>query len=90
MSVSLQPLQASKRDTSPDILRGFALAGVLFMFCASKTNWSPGDVKFHLRVRDSSLVKAIGQTLHLQFYCTNLKQSHYPKNLWRLKQPAVF
>ena len=35
MSNSLQPLTASKRDRSLDILRGFALAGVLFIFCVS-------------------------------------------------------
>ena len=35
MSVSLQPLQTSKRDISLDVLRGFALAGVLLMFCTS-------------------------------------------------------
>ncbi len=35
MSISLQPLQAIKRDTSLDVLRGFALAGVLFIFCTS-------------------------------------------------------
>ena len=31
----LQPLSASNRDKSLDILRGFALAGVLFIFCVS-------------------------------------------------------
>ena len=35
MSTLLQPLSASNRDKSLDILRGFALAGVLFIFCAS-------------------------------------------------------
>lgn len=35
MSSSLQPLQASNRDRNLDILRGFALAGVLFIFCIS-------------------------------------------------------
>jgi uncharacterized protein len=35
MSHSLQPLSASNRDRSLDILRGFALAGVLFIFCVS-------------------------------------------------------
>jgi uncharacterized protein len=44
MSRSLQPLAASKRDRSLDILRGFALAGVLFIFCVSDigpaTNYS--------------------------------------------------
>ena len=35
MSTPLQPLSASNRDKSLDILRGFALAGVLFIFCVS-------------------------------------------------------
>ncbi len=35
MSTPLQPLSASNRDRSLDILRGFALAGVLFIFCVS-------------------------------------------------------
>jgi len=35
MSTSLQPLSANNRDASLDILRGFALAGVLFIFCVS-------------------------------------------------------
>ena len=35
MSTLLQPLKASNRDRSLDILRGFALAGVLFIFCVS-------------------------------------------------------
>jgi uncharacterized protein len=35
MSTLLQPLSASNRDRNLDILRGFALAGVLFMFCVS-------------------------------------------------------
>jgi uncharacterized protein len=35
MSSLLQPLPASNRDRNLDILRGFALAGVLFMFCVS-------------------------------------------------------
>ena len=35
MSSLLQPLQASNRDKTLDILRGFALAGVLFIFCVS-------------------------------------------------------
>ena len=34
MSTVLQPLSQSSRDTSLDMLRGFALAGVLFTFCA--------------------------------------------------------
>lgn len=35
MSLPLQPLSATNRDRSLDILRGFALAGVLFIFCVS-------------------------------------------------------
>lgn len=35
MSSLLQPLSASNRDKTLDILRGFALAGVLFIFCVS-------------------------------------------------------
>ncbi len=35
MSSLLQPLAAPNRDRSLDILRGFALAGVLFIFCVS-------------------------------------------------------
>ncbi|HEY5967699.1 MAG TPA: DUF418 domain-containing protein [Chitinophagaceae bacterium] len=35
MSPTLQPLLATNRDRSLDILRGFALAGVLFIFCVS-------------------------------------------------------
>lgn len=34
MPDSLQPLSQPKRDTSLDVLRGFALAGVLLTFCA--------------------------------------------------------
>ena len=35
MSSLLQPLSESNRDKTLDILRGFALAGVLFIFCVS-------------------------------------------------------
>jgi uncharacterized protein len=42
MSTLLQPLPAAKRDRSLDILRGFALAGVLFMFCVSDNGPSYG------------------------------------------------
>jgi uncharacterized protein len=35
MSSLLQPISASNRDKNLDILRGFALAGVLFIFCVS-------------------------------------------------------
>ncbi len=41
MSTSLQPLSESRRDLSLDVLRGFALAGVLFMFCVSDVGASP-------------------------------------------------
>ena len=42
MSPTLQPLSASSRDRSLDILRGFALAGVLFIFCVSDNGPSHG------------------------------------------------
>lgn len=42
MSTPLQPLAASNRDRSLDILRGFALAGVLFIFCVSDNGPSYG------------------------------------------------
>jgi len=42
MSSLLQPLSASNRDRNLDILRGFALAGVLFMFCVSDNGPSYG------------------------------------------------
>ena len=35
MSTLLQPLSETNRDRNLDILRGFALAGVLFIFCVS-------------------------------------------------------
>jgi uncharacterized protein len=35
MASIIQPIQESRRDSSLDVLRGFALAGVLFMFCVS-------------------------------------------------------
>ena len=35
MATTLQPLSATNRDQTLDILRGFALAGVLFVFCVS-------------------------------------------------------
>jgi len=34
MTTTLQPLQNNQRDKNLDILRGFAMAGVLFVFCA--------------------------------------------------------
>ena len=42
MSTLLQPLSAPNRNRSLDILRGFALAGVLFMFCVSDNGPSYG------------------------------------------------
>ena len=42
MSTHLQALSASNRDRNIDILRGFALAGVLFMFCVSDNGPSYG------------------------------------------------
>jgi uncharacterized protein len=35
MSTTLKPISPYKRDISLDVLRGFALTGVLFMFCVS-------------------------------------------------------
>ncbi len=35
MASTLQPLSQTRRDITLDILRGFALAGVLFIFCVS-------------------------------------------------------
>ena len=43
MSSLLQPLSASNRDKTLDILRGFALAGVLFIFCVSDNAPASGD-----------------------------------------------
>ena len=39
---SLQPLSQAHRDTSLDILRGFALAGVLLTFCITDTRAAAG------------------------------------------------
>ena len=41
MSTLLQPLSAATRDTTLDILRGFAIAGVLFMLCVSDIGTAP-------------------------------------------------
>ena len=41
MTNSLQPLAINQRDQSLDVLRGFALAGVLFVFCVSDIGSSP-------------------------------------------------
>jgi uncharacterized protein len=42
MSATLQPLPEARRDITLDLLRGFALAGVLFMFCVSDIG-TPAD-----------------------------------------------
>lgn len=42
MSTTLQPITAANRDRNIDILRGFAIAGVLFMFCVSDNGPSYG------------------------------------------------
>ena len=42
MATTLQPLSATNRDQSLDILRGFALAGVLLVFCY----WKPAANEF--------------------------------------------
>lgn len=39
---SLQPLSSNDRDVSIDILRGFALAGVLLTFCITDARSAPG------------------------------------------------
>lgn len=44
MPVPLQPLSATNRDVSLDVLRGFALAGVLLTFCAGDIGVAPGYV----------------------------------------------
>ena len=44
MSTPLQPLSGTNRDTSLDILRGFAIVGVLFMFCVSDIGTAPDYV----------------------------------------------
>jgi len=44
MSTTLQPLSQGDRDASLDVLRGFALAGVLFMFCVSDVGPAAGYV----------------------------------------------
>ena len=41
---TLQPLLPHKRDQSLDILRGFALAGVLFVYCVSDLGSPPNHV----------------------------------------------
>ena len=44
MSASLQPLSVTNRDVSLDVLRGFALAGVLLTFCAGDVGSPAGYV----------------------------------------------
>jgi uncharacterized protein len=39
---SLKPLSSTERDTSLDLLRGFALAGVLLTFCITDVRSAPG------------------------------------------------
>lgn len=39
---SLQPLSSNERDVSIDVLRGFALAGVLLTFCITDVRSAPG------------------------------------------------
>ena len=45
---SLQPLSQTERDVSLDILRGFALAGVLLTFCITDARSAPGYTKTFL------------------------------------------
>lgn len=52
MTTLLQPLQKNLRDTNLDILRGFAIAGVLFVYCA-------GDMGIAENYNSSALDKAI-------------------------------
>ena len=44
MSTDLQPLSQTYRDQNLDVLRGFALAGVLFVFCAGDIGISDNHV----------------------------------------------
>lgn len=55
MSTTLQPLSQADRDTSLDMLRGFALAGVLLTFCA-------GDVGVSTTYTNSFLDEAVKWT----------------------------
>ncbi len=48
MSDTLQPLSSTERDVSLDILRGFALAGVLLTFCITDVRSAPGYTKTFL------------------------------------------
>jgi uncharacterized protein len=48
MSTTLQPLTESRRDITLDLLRGFALAGVLFMFCVHDIGTAPAYAKTFL------------------------------------------
>lgn len=45
---SLQPLSSNERDVSLDVLRGFALAGVLLTFCITDVRSAPGYTKTFL------------------------------------------
>jgi len=45
---TLQPLSSNERDVSLDILRGFALAGVLLTFCITDARSAPGYTKTFL------------------------------------------
>jgi uncharacterized protein len=52
MSTALQPLSQPNRDQNLDALRGFALAGVLFVFCA-------GDIGISVNHVNSTLDEAV-------------------------------
>jgi uncharacterized protein len=58
MPTALQPLSQSSRDTSLDMLRGFALAGVLLTFCA-------GDVGSSAAHTNTFLDEAVKWTKYL-------------------------
>jgi uncharacterized protein len=58
MPTALQPLSQSNRDTSLDMLRGFALAGVLLTFCA-------GDVGSSAAHTNTFLDEAVKWTKYL-------------------------
>jgi uncharacterized protein len=58
MPTALQPLSQSSRDTSLDILRGFALAGVLLTFCA-------GDIGTPANYTNTFLDEAVKWTKYI-------------------------
>ena len=58
MPTALQPLSQSSRDTSLDILRGFALAGVLLTFCA-------GDIGSSANYTNTFLDEAVKWTKYV-------------------------